>query len=133
MKGTSKMSQSPSKGTILTDKAYNVLKHVAAVGLPAVSTLYFALAQIWHFPDTDEVMATISAVNVFLGAVVGVSSFQYKNSDSKYAGEVQITETPEKKIYAISVNGQPEDLDQMSEATFKIVPLSSTPAVPPSA
>lgn len=122
------MSQSPSKGIILTDKAYNVLKHVAAVGLPAVSTLYFALAQIWHFPNTDEVMATISAVNVFLGAVVGVSNFQYKNSDTKYAGEIQISETPEKKTFALSVNGQPEDLEQMSEATFKIVPLPSAPA-----
>jgi len=124
------MSQSPSKGIVLTDKAYNVLKHVAAVGLPAVSTLYFALAQIWHFPDTDEVMATISAFNVFLGAIVGVSNFQYKNSDSKYAGEIQITETPEKKTFALSVNGQPEDLEQMSEATFRVVPLSSTPTTP---
>jgi len=124
------MSQSPSKGVVLTDKTYNVLKHVAAVGLPAMATLYFALAQIWHFPNTDEVMATISAVNVFLGAVVGISNFQYKNSDSKYAGEIQITETPEKKTFSLSVNGQPEDLEQMSEATFRVVPLPSAQTEP---
>jgi hypothetical protein len=108
-----------------------VLKHVAAVGLPALATLYYALAQIWHLPYADEVIATITALNTFIGAVVGVSNFQYKNSDAKYAGEIQVAETPEKKIYSIAMKGDPEELDSMSEATFKIAPISAPTVTEP--
>lgn len=119
------MSQSTSQKStlIMSDKWYTVLKHVAAVGLPALSTLYFAVASIWNIPDTKEVVGTIAAINTFVGALVGVSNVKYNNSDVKYAGDIQVLETPEKKTFALSLNSDPEDLAQMNEATFKITPL----------
>ena len=49
--------------TILTDKTYNILKWVALVLLPALGTLYFALAGIWGFPYGEQIVGTITAID----------------------------------------------------------------------
>lgn len=61
----------------MSNKAYDVLKWIAMVVLPAIGTLYFALAGIWDFPYADQVVGTITAVVTFLGIVLGISSAQY--------------------------------------------------------
>lgn len=48
--------------------------------LPAAGTLYFALAGIWGFPYAEEIVGTITAVDTFLGVVLGVSSAKYSKS-----------------------------------------------------
>ena len=62
----------------MSNKMYDVLKWIAMVGLPAIATLYFALAGIWGFPYGEEVVGTITAVDTFLGVLLGISSAQYK-------------------------------------------------------
>lgn len=62
----------------MTNKVYDVLKWVALIGLPAVTTLYLTLATIWGFPYAEAIGATLGAVDVFLGAVLGISSINYK-------------------------------------------------------
>ena len=61
----------------MSNKTYNVLKWIAMVVLPAVATLYFALAGIWGFPYGEEIVGTITAVDTFLGVLLGISSAQY--------------------------------------------------------
>ena len=61
----------------MSNKVYNVLKWIAMVVLPATATLYFALAGIWGFPYGEEIVGTITAVDTFLGVVLGISSAQY--------------------------------------------------------
>ena len=61
----------------LTNKTYDTLKWVAQYLLPATGTLYFALAGIWGFPYGEEVVGTITAVDTFLGVLLGISSAQY--------------------------------------------------------
>lgn len=61
----------------LSNKAYDIMKFVAQILLPAVATLYFALAQIWDLPLAEEIVGTITAVDAFLGAVLGISTAQY--------------------------------------------------------
>ena len=63
--------------TILNDKTYNILKWVALVLLPALGTLYFALAGIWGFPYGEQIVGTITAVDTFLGVILGISTVQY--------------------------------------------------------
>jgi hypothetical protein len=46
--------------------------------LPALGTLYFALAGIWGFPYGEQVVGTITAIDMFLGALLGISNMQYK-------------------------------------------------------
>lgn len=62
---------------MLDDKIYDVLKWVALVVLPAIATLYTALAGVWGLPYAQEIPATITAVDLFLGALLGVSTAQY--------------------------------------------------------
>lgn len=61
----------------LTNKVYDVLKWVAQIFLPAAGTLYFALAGVWNLPYSEEVVGTITAVDAFLGALLGISSINY--------------------------------------------------------
>ncbi len=61
----------------MSNKVHDVLKFIAQILLPALATLYFALAKIWQFPYAEEVVGTISAIDVFLGAILGLSTMQY--------------------------------------------------------
>lgn len=67
----------------LSNKVYDVLKFIAQIMLPAVATLYFALAKIWGFPYAAEIVGTISAVDAFLGALLGISSMQYNKEEKQ--------------------------------------------------
>ena len=61
----------------MSNKVYDVLKYIAQIVLPALGTLYFALAKIWDFPYGAEIVGTISAVDAFLGALLKISTDQY--------------------------------------------------------
>ena len=65
--------------TKMSNKVYDVLKFIAMVVLPAAGTLYFALSSIWGLPYSEEIVGTITAIDTFLGALLGVSSKSYKN------------------------------------------------------
>ena len=60
-----------------TNKVYDVLKFIAQYLLPGAGTLYFALARIWGLPYGEEVVGTITAVDAFLGAMLGISCVNY--------------------------------------------------------
>lgn len=66
----------------MSNKLYNVLKWIALVVLPAIGTLYFALAGIWGFPYGEEIVGTITAVDTFLGVVLGISSIDYAKKNA---------------------------------------------------
>ena len=67
--------------TLLNDKTYNILKWVALVLLPALGTLYFALAGIWGFPYGEQIVGTITAIDTFLGVILGISTVQYNKKE----------------------------------------------------
>ena len=62
---------------MLSNKAYDVLKWIALYLLPAAGTLYFALAGIWSFPYGEEIVGTITAIDTFLGVLLGISTAQF--------------------------------------------------------
>lgn len=66
----------------LSNKMYDVLKWIAQIALPALATLYAALAGIWGFPFGEEIVGTISAVDIFLGALLQISSAQYAKTNT---------------------------------------------------
>lgn len=70
----------------MTDKMYDALKWVAQIFLPAVATLYFAIAQIWGLPYGEEIVGTITAIDAFLGALLGISTYQYNKDRNNDAG-----------------------------------------------
>lgn len=67
----------------MTNKVYDVLKFIAQILLPAIGTLYFALAEIWGMPYASEIVGTITAVDAFLGAMLGISTAQYNAEKEK--------------------------------------------------
>ena len=66
---------------MMNNKIYDILKWIAQIVLPALGTLYFALASIWGFPYGEQIVGTITAFDTFLGAILGVSNYMYKKED----------------------------------------------------
>ena len=62
----------------MNNKTYDILKWAAQLLLPALGTLYFALAGLWGFPYGEEIVGTITALDAFLGAILGLSNAAYK-------------------------------------------------------
>ena len=65
----------------MSNKVYDALKFIAQILLPAIGTLYFALARIWDLPYAEQIVGTITAVDAFLGALLGISTLQYKKAN----------------------------------------------------
>ena len=66
----------------MSNRVYDILKWIAMYLLPAAGTLYFALAGIWGLPYGEEVVGTITAVDTFLGVLLGISTAQYKKAEN---------------------------------------------------
>ena len=64
----------------MTNKTYDILKWIAQILLPALGTLYFALAGIWGLPYAEQIVGTITATDTFLGVMLGISTKQYNNN-----------------------------------------------------
>lgn len=68
----------------MSNKVYDALKWIAMYLLPALGTLYFALASIWGLPYGEQIVGTITAIDTFLGVILGISTSQYnKRVDGK--------------------------------------------------
>ena len=65
----------------MSNKVYDILKWIAQLLLPAIGTLYFALAGIWGLPFGEEIVGTITAVDTFLGVILGISTMHYNKSN----------------------------------------------------
>lgn len=61
----------------MNKRIYDTLKWIAQILLPALGALYAALAGIWGWPYAEAVVGTISAVDVFLGAVLMLDSRKF--------------------------------------------------------
>ena len=72
----------------LSNRAYDVLKFFCTVFLPALGTLIFAISKIWNFPPyAAEIVGTLSAISVFIGSLIGISSMQYNKDQPPLTGD----------------------------------------------
>lgn len=62
---------------MLSNKAYDILKFIALIILPSVATLVGTLGNIWDWPYIEQIVPSITAIDVFLGALLGISSIKY--------------------------------------------------------
>lgn len=66
------------------NETYNILKWIAMYLLPAIGTLYFALASVWGLPYGEQIVGTVTAIDTFLGVILGISTANYnKDNPSK--------------------------------------------------
>ena len=76
----------------LSDVWYDRLKWIALYLLPALGTLYFALSGIWGLPYGEAIVGTITAIDTFIAAILGISSANYNKQTTE---ETQPEETQE--------------------------------------
>lgn len=70
---------------IFSNRTFDVLKWLCIIAFPALATLYGVVATIWGLPYGTEIPATITAVATFIGALLGVSTIQYKSKEGNDA------------------------------------------------
>ena len=67
---------------ILPEKIYDLLKWIAIICLPALSSFIVVLGRIWNWGDIATMVAqTITAIGVLIGALLGISAIQYKQGN----------------------------------------------------
>ena len=113
-----------NNNNFLSQKWYDRLKWLAQYFIPAVATLYFALAAIWGLPYGEQVVGTLTAVVAFLGVILGISNHQYKASGAYADGVLRIDSTENKELYKLEFNGPLEAIKDREAITFKIEPNS---------
>lgn len=107
---------------LLSDKTYQVMKRIVQVGLPGVGTLYFTLAQIWDLAYGEEVVGTVTAVNLFLGLLLGISTKTYNESPLRYDGTLAVVPHEEQGTSTLRMlNVDLEALAHKQEITFKVI------------
>lgn len=66
----------------LSNKAYDILKYIAQIVLPALATLIVSVFGIWNINYAEAVSGTIMAVDFFLGALLKISSNNYYKDEN---------------------------------------------------
>lgn len=108
---------------MLTNRAYEVLKKLVQIILPALSALYFGLASIWDFPNAEEVVGTIAVITTFLGAVIGVSTAQYNKSDAAFDGNmVVVPREDEPTMFSLELKTPPDEMLDKNDIRFRVCP-----------
>lgn len=75
---------------IISNKFYDVMKWILMIFVPAVITLITTLTMVWHWDiPLEAIVTTISAIATFFGALIGISTANYKKRISK-SDEVNI-------------------------------------------
>ena len=65
----------------MSNSTFDVWKEIAQIWIPALSTLYFTLSGIWGLPYAEQICGTLAALDVFLGAILKISTYQYNKED----------------------------------------------------
>lgn len=106
---------------VLNNRLYDALKWIAQIALPASGAAYYGLSQVWGLPNADKVVATIVVIDTFLGALLNLASKAYNDSDKKFDGKINVVDTDTKTLYDMEVHGDPADIQDKDEVTFKVV------------
>lgn len=117
------MPNSKPHKSLLSNTAYDIAKDVTTLYLPALGTLYFALASIWGLPAPEQVVGTIAAVVTFLGVVLKISTKSYNTSTNKFDGKMVVdTVDPTKDVYRLELDIPLEQVEGKNELTLKVEP-----------
>lgn len=104
----------------LSNKLYDSLKFIAQILLPALASLYFALAQIWNLPEPEKVVGTITVVDAFLGVILGLQASTYYKSGADTDGAINVIDTPDKTAFQLSIDTSPERLAKQERVVLKV-------------
>lgn len=60
------------------DEAYKVLKWLALIALPALAVFAHVVGPAWNLPYVDQIVTTLNALAVLVGALIGASELKAK-------------------------------------------------------
>jgi hypothetical protein len=121
---TESEAPAPNAAAFFSQPVYDRLKFVAQIILPALGTLVFAIGGIWGWRFTTQTVGTITALDLFLGAILQFSSAQYYKSGANFDGTIHIEDTPEKTTHTLALNTPVEDLTGKSSVTFNVAKVN---------
>lgn len=101
----------------MNSKLYDRLKFIAQVLLPALGTLYVALAAIWGLPNPEAVSGTVLAVDTALGTLLHISAVSY---NGRAMGTIEVHETENGKTFQLELEDDPAILEQKDRVFFKV-------------
>ena len=111
----------PVKTPFLSNKMYDFWKYVAQIFLPATGALYFALSQIWGLPYGEEVIGTITSVDIFLGALLLLSSNTYnKVVDSEVGGTLMVDRSETDPLLYLELDAPIDTLPLRKQIMFRV-------------
>ena len=102
---------------MFSNDVYDKLKWVAQIMLPALGTLWFTISSIWGIPFGNEVLGTITAIDLFLGGLLGLSKRSYEGDGTMIVD----TSNPERDIYRMELSDPLDHLTAKDYVTFKVV------------
>jgi len=62
----------------MSNKQYDTLKMIALILTPVLAFLA-SLTNIWHVPHAEQIVATLTALDTLIGAVVVIANKQYQD------------------------------------------------------
>lgn len=116
------MNSEPTQDHLLSNKTYDLLKTFALVVLPALGVLYAGVAAIWGLPSAEQVLATLVVVDTFLGVLIKIGDRSYNNSDAKYVGTINVIDAPDRKVFSLDLDGDPEAIENQKDVSFRVNP-----------
>lgn len=120
---TDQMTPSGHKvgGFMMSNKAYDTVKWLGQIVAPAVATLYAALAGLLGLPGTVAVVGSITAIDTFLGVIMGWSASNYNKTLADPAGTILVdTQDPENGVYLAANSEHISNLPDGSVAKFEV-------------
>lgn len=106
---------------MLPAKIYDKLKLSALVIIPAFSSLYFGLGQVWGLPGVKQVIGTLAVLTTVLGFVLGRASRNYQGVIGN--GVISVHPTVDgPPALSLDLDQLPENIESMKALHLKVVP-----------
>lgn len=118
---------------MLTGSTYKAAKYTAQVFIPAAATAYVGLAEIWNWPNSDEVAKSSIVVNLFLGTVLLISQKNYDNSPRSYGGTLGtsgLDPDTGMPMLTLRIKQAPEELLSQKVVRLDVDPVPNPPESP---
>lgn len=106
--------------SLLTSQQYNILKWVTIIVLPAVTTAYGTFSNIWGWPYGDQIVASLAAITLLLGVIIGVSTSSYNKSSAGPSGTLVVDNSGTGQQTYLAFDQDPKTLAEGSQITLNV-------------
>ena len=117
------MVETPASSTLVSSSVYDRMKSFLQLVGPAIITFYLFAGQALGWPNVETYAGIGTAFLTMLGVVVTWLSSNFRNSDARYDGMLNVTEDEDGVKHAdLILNNyiNPADVVNQSEVTFKV-------------